>query len=137
MEEKPLRILITGSRDWPTKDSVKSDLIKFQGRDVIIIHGACPPKKRLRIVSNVPEYYGADYFANEVAEELGFKVEKYPADWDKYGKRAAFIRNKEMVDSSPDSVLAYHKNNSSGTAMTIKLAREAGIKVYGRFILDE
>jgi hypothetical protein len=59
--------------------------------------------------------------------------EIFPADWERYGKRAGPIRNAEMVKAGADVVLAFPLPGGRGTQHTIRLAREAGIpvKVWG------
>lgn len=71
---------------------------------------------------------GADTVAEEWAVYQGIKTEIYPADWSKYGKRAGFIRNSQMLDEgNPDLVIAFP--GGAGTNMMIELAREKGVKV--------
>ena len=41
---------------------------------------------------------GADTLAERYATEHGLEFIKFPAKWDKYGKKAGFIRNEEMHD---------------------------------------
>ena len=50
---------------------------------------------------------GADYFAGEIAKANGWPVTVYKADWEKYGRSAGIIRNKEMLFGFvPDIVVA-------------------------------
>lgn len=65
-------------------------------------------------------------------------VEKYPADWEKYGKVAGPIRNQQMLDEGkPDVVYAFTDDlsNSRGTADMCRRANKAGVPVYviGRY----
>lgn len=39
---------------------------------------------------------GADALAEQYAKEHGYQLRIFPAHWDKYGKKAGMIRNKEM-----------------------------------------
>lgn len=60
---------------------------------------------------------------NFVKDCLTFK-----ADWDKYGKSAGYIRNKQMLDEGkPDLVVAFP--GGKGTKMMIDLAKKAGVEV--------
>ena len=53
---------------------------------------------------------GVDRLAGRAAVRLGIPVEVYPADWDKYGRSAGFVRNQEMLTvGRPDLVLAFWK----------------------------
>jgi hypothetical protein len=79
----------------------------------VIIHGAAP---------------GADSIARLAAEDLGLRTEAHPADWARYGRRAAGpIRNQEMLDSGIDLVIAFP--GGRGTADMVRRARKAGITI--------
>lgn len=118
----PLRILVTGSRNWASRRAIIDALDFAMGDcppgDVTVVHGACPT--------------GADRIADEIARKWGAVVERHPADWDRHGRRAAFLRNKEMVDRGADVCLAFPQGESTGTRMTMKLAEAAGIPLVVR-----
>jgi hypothetical protein len=64
-----------------------------------------------------------------VAREPDRQIKPYPADWDKYGKAAGPIRNKQMLDEgNPEKVIAFRFKNSRGTQNMINQAEKAGIK---------
>ena len=63
--------------------------------------------------------------AEKYAEENGFKVEKYPADWKTYGKSAGPRRNKQMAEVS-DYVICFWDEESKGTKSMIDYARKCG-----------
>lgn len=120
-----VRILITGSRDWPEASVVWHAInetineLHASLNQVTIVHGAC-------------EFGGADKFADDHAKYLGVDTDPHPVtgeDKRKHGRRAYFLRNKRMVDLGADICLAFNKGNSRGTTMTTNLAREAGIPV--------
>ena len=112
-----MRILICGDRDWKLFGPIMREL-RARRKDVtVVIHGCAR---------------GADTVAGKVAYSLGIKVERYPADWTKYGKGAGPIRNQQMLDDGkPDLVLAFHEDiaSSKGTADMVRRAKEAGIPV--------
>lgn len=117
--ERP-RLLITGSRDWSDFASIDHELTEWWwgvGRDseAVLVSGACPT--------------GADAIGEWIWKDFGLSVERHPADWARYGKRAGFIRNKEMIDSRPDHVVAFILDASRGASHTVRLARAAGIPV--------
>ena len=123
------RLLITGSRDWTDRESIAIELERAawtlsiadpyaaepNATPATLVSGACPT--------------GADRICEEVWESWGFPVERHPADWGTYGKRAGFLRNAEMVNLGADLCLAFIKNRSKGATMTADLAARAGIEV--------
>lgn len=94
--------------------------------DIVIIHGGAR---------------GADSAASDFADVSYCQQQCFPADWKKYGTRAGYIRNQQMLDEGkPDFVVAFP--GGPGTAMMVKIAEQAGIKVInkmgtkGSFLLD-
>mgnify|MGYP002712303011 CR=1 FL=1 len=112
-----MRMLITGSRDYKDKEIIIDAIEKYLGNeyieDVIIIEGGAR---------------GADRIAQQHALDMGYIVETYPANWDKYGKKAGSIRNQEMVDSGADICLAFPLEGSIGTYDCIRRAKKSGIE---------
>ena len=127
-----MRILVTGSRDWPdetlVQSAIRDSVIEYwsadpppegsrYAEDVIIVHGACPT--------------GADRMASDLAKQYfrSYTEEPHLADWRGRGKRAGPARNAEMVALGADVCLAFIKGESKGATMTADLARKAGIPV--------
>ena len=71
------------------------------------------------------EAAGADTCARVWAEKNGVAVDPHPADWDKYGKAAAPMRNREMIDLIPDLVVAFP--GGQGTRNVVSLAHGGNI----------
>ena len=71
---------------------------------------------------------GIDRLAAEYAASNGIEFTEYLADWDKYGKRAGFIRNCVMVGAA-DAVIAVWDGTSPGTKHSIEYARSCGKQV--------
>ncbi|MBE6806372.1 MAG: DUF2493 domain-containing protein, partial [Ruminococcaceae bacterium] len=65
---------------------------------------------------------GADAIGERYAQENGFKVEKYPADWEKYGRSAGPRRNKQMAEVS-NYVICFWDKKSKGTKSMIECAK--------------
>lgn len=114
-----MRILITGSRDWDDETLVREALDSF--RDHI-------PKTVQHILVSGGCRTGADLMAEDYARKVGWAVECHPADWGRYGKRAGYVRNKEMVGLGADICMAFILNDSRGATMTVELAVAAGIE---------
>ena len=110
-DETMLRIIVCGGRDYDTFDAVYSQLESLP-KDTVIVHGAAS---------------GADSLAGKAAHLLGLDVETYPAKWVTYGKAAGLIRNKQMLESGVDLVIAF--SGGKGTAGMVALARAAGSSV--------
>jgi len=108
-----MKVLVTGSRDWPDPQAV--DRILTELAPDLVLHGGCPT--------------GADAHAEAWCLANGVEQDVHPADWGTHGRRAAFLRNQAMVDEGPDLVVAFCLNGSKGTEMTIKLARAANLPV--------
>lgn len=66
---------------------------------------------------------GADTLAIRYANEFNIPVEKYPAQWNIYGRSAGYIRNKLMVEKST-AVICFWDGTSKGTLLTINLAKD-------------
>ena len=71
---------------------------------------------------------GPDSFGKEWAEINGIPVKEFPADWDKYGKSAGYIRNAEMLKTATH-LLAFWDGSSKGTKNMIDIAIKAGLDV--------
>lgn len=119
-----MRILVTGSRDWPYPEVVYRELANITAEQPgphTVVEGAC-------------HVGGADAAAHTWAEDQAWggadvTSERHPADWAKHGKAAGFIRNQEMVDLGADICLVFRLNGSKGTTDTIERCRKAGIRV--------
>ena len=66
---------------------------------------------------------GIDTIAKEYAQENGWKIEEYPAEWKKYGRGAGYIRNELMVKAA-DEVLILWDGESRGTKHDIDLCEK-------------
>jgi len=66
---------------------------------------------------------GADSFAEDYANEHGLAMIVFPAEWDKHGKAAGFIRNITIWDNAELGV-AFWDGESKGTAHSFGLAKK-------------
>jgi hypothetical protein len=63
---------------------------------------------------------GADMLGEQWAEFNNVPLIRFPADWDKFGKAAGPIRNKEMADHGDALVAFLDVKGSTGTANMIE-----------------
>jgi hypothetical protein len=73
----------------------------------------------------VGEARGVDAIGKQIAEALKVPVKSFPADWQKYGKPAGVIRNKEMAYYG-DVLIAVWDGKSRGTRHMIEIMNDAG-----------
>ena len=114
-----MRVLICGDRNWVDEGTIE-DYIKALPPGSIVIQGFCK---------------GADKIARRLAQKHGYSILDFPAKWNRYGRGAGPIRNKQMLDEGkPDLVVAFHNDlsRSKGTADMIKQARKQSIPVEVR-----
>lgn len=109
------KVIVCGGRNFKDYERVQRELDFFHGEYGFaeVIHGCAN---------------GADTAAGRWAKEEGIKVREFPADWNKHGKAAGPIRNKQMLaEGQPDLVIAFP--GGKGTANMISQAKAAGLRV--------
>lgn len=109
------RVIIAGGRDF-------SDYSLLRRKCDVFFRQKTPSA----ILSGMAR--GADSLGVQYANEKGIPVQKYPADWNKYGRRAGMVRNRQMLEDA-DALVAFWDGASRGTANMITIAKEAGIPV--------
>ena len=72
---------------------------------------------------------GVDSIAEYFAKQFNYAFKKFPANWNKYGKRAGYLRNVEMGNYA-DALIAIWDGKSKGTKHMIDIADKKGLKVY-------
>lgn len=109
------RVVIAGCRDYtdykeakPYIDFCISNIRK--GNEIVIVSGGAS---------------GADAIGERYAKENGFKVERYPADWNRYGRSAGPRRNQKMAEVC-DYVICFWDGESRGTKSMIECAKKCG-----------
>lgn len=120
LPNRPLRVLVCGSRDWKDVAAIQDALgVIFYRQGIrIVIHGGCD---------------GADKIAGELAKHNETSTKSYPANWKTHGKAAGPIRNTKMLaEGKPDIVLAFTHDleASRGTKDMVSKARAAGVSVF-------
>lgn len=96
-----IKLIVAGPRDYHDQEKVFRDIHMFQGKfgiDEIVSGGAS----------------GVDELAEEYAflHQIPFKL--FQADWEKYGKAAGPIRNRQMAEYA-NALLAFKRNKKHDT----------------------
>lgn len=114
------RVIVCGSRGWRDRRAI-SDRVAALALDPriefppLLVHGRAPR--------------GADRIVADLAARAGLPDEPHPADWERHGKRAGFVRNEEMAALGADLCIAFWDGTSRGTADMIARAEKHGIPV--------
>lgn len=130
-----MKLLVCGSRDWPTKDlwfvtSVMIEVANEYGQPFVIAGGARGVDRHAYV-----EAIRLRWSAHEEKADWGVTEDTPPGnirrrrDGGLYDAFAGFERNTRMVEMNPDLVLAFQWNGSGGTQDTIDKARARGIEV--------
>lgn len=113
-------ILIAGSRSYADYDTCKKIL------DYLLVN-----KKEVCVVSGGAK--GADALAERYADERGYEKRIFPADWNKNGKRAGYLRNEEMhkfISSFENrGCVCFWDGESKGTAHNFELVKKYGTPI--------
>lgn len=114
-----MKIIVCGGRDFDNLEAVSRALtmVHHKHRITELVEGGAR---------------GADMHARDWAKANDVKTTTVHADWKRYGPAAGPIRNSEMLrDHRPDAVIAFP--GGKGTADMVKIARDAGVKVWEPF----
>lgn len=117
---KHLRIIIAGGRDFNDAWLMKSYMS-------LVLIALSDITNKFSFVSG--EARGADKMGAAYARHLGAHVDLYPADWNRYGKSAGYIRNSIMADNA-EVLVAFWDGKSRGTEHMIKTAKAKGLMVF-------
>lgn len=117
-----MRVLVCGGRDFQDDDA-----IDFMAYHLCKFHEAIPFSVLIHGAAR-----GADSIAGWWADEMGIPTEEYPIskqDWNTHGKRAGYLRNKQMYDEGrPDLVMAFPGGN--GTQNMVDIATRGKTEVW-------
>jgi hypothetical protein len=110
-----MKVIIAGGRTFSDYDLLcqKCDKALSLQTEIEIVSGAAN---------------GADKLGEKYANEKGYPIKQFPADWDKYGKSAGYRRNEEMAKYA-DALIAFWDGKSKGTNHMIDLAKHYGLNV--------
>lgn len=108
-----MNIGIIGSRGFNNYELLNETMSQYINQvDVVVSGGA----------------RGADSLGEKWAKENGKETLIFKPDWNKFGKRAGFIRNQDIVKNS-QIVIAFWDGKSPGTRSSIDLCERHKIPV--------
>ena len=81
------------------------------------------------------EARGVDSLGEQWAKNNHIPIRRFPANWDKHGRSAGYIRNAEMADIA-DALILVWDGKSKGSAMMKKLAEKKHLKIYEVVVQD-
>jgi predicted Rossmann-fold nucleotide-binding protein len=119
-EGEEMKVLICGSRNVSNKDMLFEIFDRWAGRlalgaDTVVITGGAR---------------GVDGIAREWCLSKGFRSVVMNADWDKNGKRAGYVRNRDMLELEPVHVLGVMlEGGSKGTLDMLTISKERMLDV--------
>ena len=117
-----LRLIIAGSRDWENYSIVRSTTNEIL-TDIYFKH----PFDTVQVVSGTAK--GADLLGEQYAHEYNFNVKKFPANWEKEGKKAGYLRNIEMAENA-DACIVFWDGQSKGSKHMIDMAEKYNLMLY-------
>lgn len=111
------KVIIAGCRDFTDYELLREKcdyhLQNLRLEDIVIVSGHAS---------------GADSLRERYAQERGFQLETYPADWQAHGRAAGPIRNAKMANVA-HALIAFWDGKSRGTKNMIETARKYNLKV--------
>ena len=112
-----MRILVCGGRRYHNSILIWDilDQIHHKFKITVLINGGAQ---------------GADLHARNWARQYAdIEIALYYAQWEKYGRSAGYIRNKQMLDQGqPEIVLAFP--GGPGTKNMVDIGQKAGVLVF-------
>lgn len=72
---------------------------------------------------------GADTLAKWYAGKYGIPFEEFPANWDRFGRAAGPMRNKQIVEAA-DIMIAFMAKRSKGTRNAVDQMIKAGKPIH-------
>ncbi len=109
-----MKVIVAGSRTFDNYELLKEKLDKLK------------EKFTIEIVSG--NALGADVLGEQYAKENNLKVHLFPANWNKFGKSAGYLRNRDMAKFG-DILIAFWDGRSKGTQHMIELAKMYKLKI--------
>lgn len=109
-----MRTIIAGSRNCTDYSELLRAVKEFPFKITTVISGTA------RGVDTLGEIY---------ARERHIMVERYPADWPKFGKRAGYVRNEQMAKVAEGALILWD-GFSPGTVHMIDICEQTDLPYY-------
>ena len=103
-----MKLAIIGSRTFNDYDVLCDNLESMINTTTLVVSGAAK---------------GADSMGERWAKDNGIKTLIFPAEWDKYGKRAGHIRNEDIIKNC-EFCVAFWDGVSKGTMHSVSLCKK-------------
>lgn len=107
------KVIVAGSRDFQNYPLMCNILNNTKSRIGEIVSG---------------DAKGADTYGCMYARDNNIPIRHFPADWEKYGASAGYVRNKQMGDYA-DELIAFWDGTSPGTKDMIDYMKKLNKKV--------
>ena len=112
------KVIIAGSRGFSNYRLLREQCNKYLREK----------KKTSNIIIVSGHARGADTLGEKYAQDEGFDLEIYPAQWKKLGKQAGYRRNEQMAEVA-DALIAFWDGESKGTKHMIDIMNAKNLQV--------
>lgn len=109
-----MRIIIAGSRTITDYDELLFAIEASKFEITTVISGTAE---------------GVDKMGERWAKEKGVHLERYPANWQRYGFSAGYFRNVRMAEIAEGLILVWD-GSSKGSASMLRIARMKFMPIY-------
>jgi len=118
LETAAMRTIIAGSRSIHDYEAL-CEAIRESGFEIsLVLSGAAD---------------GVDALGERYAREHNIPIERFPANWNRYGRAAGPMRNRIMAQNA-EALIALMHLRSPGTKNMIQTAHQAGLKIHVKII---
>lgn len=114
-----MKVIVAGGRDFKNYKLLKCTLYSFQqeyGNITEVVSGTA---------------LGVDKLGEQYANENNIPIKRFVPDWKGLGKKAGFVRNRQMGDYAKEHngmLVAFWDKKSKGTKGMIEYANKIGLK---------
>lgn len=131
-----VKIIIAGSQTFKDYDMLHRHCHKifaFLSKEKILTGSITTDIQNMEIISGTAK--GADTLGERFAKQYHIPIKQFPAKWNTYGKRAGYLRNKEMAEYAKDEksygiLIAFWDTKSKGTRHMIDLALDNNLRIF-------